>query len=104
MRGSVLGISEENFTPEALTLGVLYGMAKELEEMYREMGAKRKNLITSGNAARKNPAFLEVLTDVFGMEVTLTSGKEEAATGTALFALLSSGKAKSINEVKELIG
>lgn len=103
IRGSILGISEENFTPAALTLGVLYGMARELEEMYRELGLKHETLVTSGNVARKNPIFKEILADVFGMEVNLTSGKEEAAFGTALFALLASGKANSTSEVKECI-
>lgn len=103
IRGSVLGISESNFTPAALTLGVLYGMARELEEMYRELGLKREKLITSGNVARKNPVFKEILSDVFGMEVHLTSGKEEAAFGTALFALLASGKVNTASKAKECI-
>ena len=87
LRGSIMGLSEENFTPAALTLGVLYGMARELEEMYREMNCGGKDLlVTSGNVARKNPVFSDILADVFGMEVTLTEGKEEAATGAAKFA------------------
>ena len=87
LRGSIMGLSEENFTPAALTLGVLYGMARELEEMYREMDCGKKSLlVTSGNVARKNPVFSDILADVFGMEVTLTEGKEEAATGAAKFA------------------
>lgn len=103
LKGSILGISESNFNPSALTLGVLYGMARELEEMYSELGFKREKLITSGNVARKNPVFCRVLSDVFNMEVTLTSGKEEAAMGSALFASLSSGMACSYTEAKDCI-
>lgn len=103
VRGYVKGISESNFTPAALTLGVLYGMARELEEMYSAIGFKRERLVTSGNVARKNPVFKDILADVFGMEVNLTSGKEEAALGAALFALLSAGIADSAEAVKACI-
>lgn len=102
VRGSVSGLSESNFTPSALVLGVLYGMARELEEMYSELGFKREKLVASGNAVRKNPAFRKVLAEVFGMEVSLTSGKEEAATGAAAFALLSSDAA-TLGEFKAII-
>ena len=104
LRGSISGISEENFTPAAVTLGFLYGMARELCDMYAELeGEHRAKLVTSGNVARKNPVFTDVLADVFGMEVSLTAGKEEAASGAALFALLAANLAKNQSEVKACI-
>ena len=42
MRGSIEGISEENFTPAALINGVLRGMARELYDMYREFSEQVK--------------------------------------------------------------
>lgn len=56
MRGEISGISEDNFTPEALAAGCLYGMAGELHEIYGKIGGTRQidRLVASGNAIRKN--------------------------------------------------
>ena len=86
-RGVISGISEENFTPEALLAGTLYGMAEELYGMYRLMPhGNITSLIASGNAVRLNPALSAALEDVFKMKVTVTDRAESAAAGAALFA------------------
>lgn len=85
VRGAVTGIGEDNLTPGGLIAGVLYGMAEELYEMYRKMGGA-KELVVSGNAARKNPALRQVLNRVFGMQIAIPVHMEEAAYGSALFA------------------
>ena len=86
-RGSITGISEENFTPEALTYGVLHGMAKELYDLYRKIDAGCKisvsHLIGSGNGLRKNPVLVEIFEDMFGTGLELSSYEEEAACGAA---------------------
>ena len=57
LRGSILNVSEENFTPEGLVYGVLEGMAAELYEMFRviqeETGIQAERLIASGNGLRR---------------------------------------------------
>lgn len=86
-RGSITGISEENFTPEALTYGVLHGMAKELYDLYRKIDAGCKisasHLVGSGNGLRKNPVLVEIFEDMFGTGLELSSYEEEAACGAA---------------------
>lgn len=87
-RGRIDGIGEENFTPEALACGVLYGMANELYRLYRAFGVRRNGkIIASGNAVRKNPVLRKILSEVFGMDVYMPQDKEEAAFGAGLFAL-----------------
>lgn len=88
-RGQITEIDEENFTPAALIGGVLYGMAEELHQMYRDMAvpATGNVLIASGNAVRKNAALRTVLSRVFGLSVVLPAVREEAAVGAARFAL-----------------
>ena len=52
LRGSILNVSEENFTPEGLVYGVLEGMAAELYEMFRVIqkgtGIQAEHLIAFG--------------------------------------------------------
>ncbi len=87
LRGCITDIDDINFTPGRLALGFLQGMADELYDMYLLTGEKQKNRIcASGNAVQKNPVFQKLLSDKYGMPLTLSSYKEEAATGAALYA------------------
>ncbi len=84
-RGTISGISENNFTPSQLVLGVLYGMAHELKEFYDQMEVSVDHLIASGGAVQKNPILCNVLADIFGMRVSLSQEDEESAVGAALY-------------------
>ena len=94
-RGSVSGISYDNFTPAALTRGVLNGMARELLSHYETMraglGIHRSRIIASGNGMRLNPALQRVTEASFGMSLTLSSRTEEAACGAAIAGLSAIG-------------
>ncbi|MBR6514629.1 MAG: hypothetical protein IKT46_07340 [Clostridia bacterium] len=87
LRGSVMNIGTDNFTPEQLILGVDYGMAKELYDMYRFCGAgERRTLVASGNGVQKNKVLQSYLKSLFGMELKLPAKGEEAATGAAMYS------------------
>lgn len=103
IRGSITGISTENFTPTALTKGLLNGMVEELYGMYRDMDCKRKGLVGSGNGIRKNPHLINVAENCFGASLKIPSHTEEAAYGAAMFALISNGFFTSSKEAKKLI-
>lgn len=89
LRGSINAISEENFTPQNLTRGFLWGMAEELYSLYSEMcklsGQGAVRMVASGNAVRKSLALREYLKERFGMSLEIPAHKEEAAFGAALF-------------------
>ena len=91
IRGSVRGISEDNFTPGAFTVGVLRGILAELHGMYLEMrrltGRHASILVGSGNGMRKNPLMQRLAGEMFGMTVELPAFTEEAACGAALCAM-----------------
>lgn len=103
LRGSITGISTENFTPEALTCGFLQGMTQELYRMYQEMGVSRSGLIASGNGIRKNTALQRVVAQRFGAPVRIPEHKEEAAFGAALFALIAAGVFENAQAAQRLI-
>ena len=98
LRGTVSNISEDNFTPEQLTRGVLWGMADELHELYRQMplSAPAVGLVGSGNGIRKNPVLRQYLVEQFGLKLKLSAHREEAAFGAAIFAAAASGVYRDI--------
>lgn len=90
-RGAIENIDLGNFTPSALVLGVIVGMCDELYDLYLAGGIKKKYIVASGGAVRKNRILRQVLEDKFGMRVSVSSVHEEAASGAALFAAYTVG-------------
>jgi len=90
LRGSITGLSPENFTPVHLILGFLEGMARELQEMYQgyldKGGPVPAAMIASGNGLRKNRHLRRVFEETFGCSLTLSENQEEAACGAAIYA------------------
>lgn len=88
LRGSITGISEENFTPEGLVYGVLSGMAQELYEMYETIregtGIRATKVVASGNGLRKNEVLQKICGQMFGVDPVLAPYEEEAACGAAV--------------------
>lgn len=93
LRGAISAISEDNFTPEQLTRGVLWGMASELRALYGEMPlpTPAAGLVGSGNAVRANPVLRRYLEEQFGLKLKLPAYREEAAFGAAVFAAAAAG-------------
>jgi len=89
-RGSVTGLSRENFTPGALALGVLKGMTQELYGLYSGYlcsGLPPKSLLMgSGNGLRKNRHLCRITEEYFGLPLQLSTQPEEAALGAAMYA------------------
>ncbi len=90
--GSISQISENNFTPGSLTVGVLTGIARELYDMYavisRGTGVQVKRLIASGNGVRKNVLLQQIFEEMFGTKLELSRYTEEAACGAAMCGLI----------------
>ncbi len=91
VRGSISGLSEENFLPENLVLGAIQGIAREYcdiyQEIYRGTGIRAEKLIASGNGARRNEVLRDTLKKMFQAELEITAFQEEAACGAALSVL-----------------
>lgn len=88
IRGSIEGIGEDNFTPAALIEGVIYGMVRELYDMYAEISTatevNTEILVASGNGVRKNRYLRKAFETVFEKKLVLSPYKEEAACGAAI--------------------
>lgn len=90
LRGSITGLTPENFTPLHLICGMMQGMAKELQEMYQgyllKGGTPATAMVGSGNGLRRNKHLCTVFEEVFSCPMTLAKNQEEAACGAAIFA------------------
>lgn len=89
-KGSISGISTENFHPGALTVGMIMGILEELYVQYENMcsltGKRASRLVGSGNGLRRNPLMQNLAEKLFGMQMTISAYEEEAACGAALCA------------------
>ena len=89
-RGSISGLTEQNFTPRDFIYGMLNGTVQELYEMYCRYTASGaptpKALYGSGNGLRKNALLRKLLEDRFEIPLQLSANEEEAAYGAALYA------------------
>ena len=103
VRGSIRDISVENFTPGALTRGVLEGMIRELYGMYLSMDKKISSIVGAGNGIRKNKALAEIAQNMFGCPLKIPCHTEEAAFGAALYGMISAGYRKNMSETGKLI-
>ena len=102
LRGSISNISIDNFTPEHFMIGIIYGIANELFDMYKNSGKTCKALIGSGNGVRRNEALKKVFSEIFGSEINIPKVNEEASFGAALFSLVAVGFYESIEKAQEL--
>ena len=89
--GAISGISIANFYPAALIRGTLNGMAKELYDFYRVLNEQavisRHKLVAAGNGIRRNEALQHILSDLFGLPLTVEQNEEETALGAAISSL-----------------
>jgi len=102
-RGVISGVSNLNFTPEALSLGVIHGICRELYDLLGEKTVGKSAIIASGGAVQRNPVLQKVISDMFGLPLILSTQKEEAATGAALFAAVAAGKLTGIADFADFI-
>lgn len=103
IKGSITHITSENFTPSALTYGVLSGMINELYDMYNKMNVKKTGIVASGNGIRKNRYLRRIAEKTFSSEIKMPSHLEEAAVGASLYGLISNGFFKNYREAQKLI-
>lgn len=101
--GSINGITTENFTPKALTKGVLSGMCDELYNMFKTMKTEISGIVGSGNGIRKNKAFIALCEEKFENKIKIPAHLEEAAVGAALFSGIATNIFKNSNEAQKII-
>jgi sugar (pentulose or hexulose) kinase len=88
LRGRIDGLDLNPLDIGALARGVAKGIADSLRIMMPyPFLKKRKRIVASGNALRRNPLLVKAAEEVFGLPVVLSPYTEEAACGAARIAL-----------------
>ena len=120
LRGKIENISPDNLKAGALICGVLEGICQELWELYREYETlvpdssrnKGKNgmegqqglfITGSGNGIRNNPLLREIICEKFDAKMKIPLYAEEAAYGSALFSLYTSGYYASLKDLQGMV-
>lgn len=85
LRGAIEGIDLSNFDLGRVARGLAQGILGNLRNMLPPWAISgRTRLVGSGNALRRNPLLQRTASEVFGLPLALTDGREEAALGAAL--------------------
>lgn len=91
-RGTISNISTVNLTPEAMILGFLKGIARELYDFYQlvppSIRQHKTILVGSGNGIKRNPLLRQALEARFACPLHLSEHQEEAALGACLCAMV----------------
>ncbi|HUX52162.1 MAG TPA: FGGY family carbohydrate kinase [Spirochaetia bacterium] len=102
-RGAITGITLSGLTPANLTLGTVEGIVRELFDLYQRVPQRIRSLHTAvvgaGNGLRRNPMIRNAVERVFGQRLTVSSVREEAATGAALLAAVQAGAIAKVDNV-----
>jgi sugar (pentulose or hexulose) kinase len=97
VRGSLTGISPENFTPAHLVRALLEGMARSFAaglDLIRQTSSRRiSGIVGSGNGLRDNPVLAEIVAQQCALPLIFTRHREEAAVGAARIAALAASEA-----------
>ena len=106
-RGSIQNIGIENFTPGAMTVGMICGILEELQEMYlamcKETGNQAICLVGSGNGIRRNLLMRELAEEMYGMKMKIPACKEEAAYGAAIYSMVAAGLVENLAQAQSRI-
>ena len=90
LRGSITGLSPQNFTAGHLAKALLEGMGRSLHDGFKAIHNithhSPKSLVAAGNGLRENRLLAEIVSTAFGLPLTFTQHREEAAFGAALVA------------------
>ena len=105
LRGRISNLGLNNFTPLHLASGIAEGIAGEYMELYKLMGSDTRHslLVGSGNGLRKNIYLQKTLSKRFNMPLLIPAHEEEAAFGSALYALTACGYYKKLTEAQKII-
>ncbi len=99
-RGAIFGLKQETQPGEivwATLEAIAYRFASIADALERVAPGAR--IVATGNALRSSPAWIQIIADVLGRQVTLGSAAEASTRGAALLALEAVGKIAVIEDV-----
>jgi sedoheptulokinase len=103
-RGFIQGLNDKNFTPSNLIYSTLEGVVNILIEMVDDrIIEKKKSLVGSGNALRKNEILRKVTERIFRKKLFVPLYEEEAAIGATINGAVACGLLKNFSDAGSII-
>ncbi|MFC3803318.1 sedoheptulokinase [Cohnella sp. GCM10012308] len=104
----IAALTPATLTPQALTAGLLAGVADELAafaaQLPAELLAGVRRRVGAGNGLRRNPALRRLLEERIGGPLELAGEREEAAFGAAVHAAVCAGIFTDYDEALTCMG
>lgn len=93
LSGTIVGMTMAT-RPEDIYLAMLESIAygtRRMIEIYREGGASVRRVIAAGGIPQKNPLLMQILADVLGESIYVTSSRQAGAKGCTIYAATAAG-------------
>ncbi|MBR5731110.1 MAG: ribulokinase [Firmicutes bacterium] len=94
LSGALFGLTLST-RPEEIYRALIEGMGfglREIIEAYRRAGVPVEGLYASGGIAARNRMFLQIYSDITGLEIRRVRSSESSALGSAVFAAAAAGE------------
>ena len=104
-KGAILGLTNKT-QPIEILRAAMEAVAYRFALIHRALATFAPNaaIIASGTALRASPVWIQILADVLGTPVTLSTSSESSTRGAALLALEAAGKIANIETRKVAAG
>jgi gluconokinase len=95
--GAIIGMTAAHDGIDVLR-AAMEGVAFRLEDIFARLQkvAKIEEIVASGGALRESPAWIQIISDVLGRDLTLSGVNESSMRGAVLLAMESLGKIEDI--------
>lgn len=101
-KGTILGLgltTDRAQIARALFEGLSFQLRQAVDALFEAFGFRPKRIVVVGGGS-KNPLWNRIRADVLNIPVVVTSCEEATVLGAALFAMVGTGYAKSLEEAK----
>lgn len=103
--GAVLGLTASHNSLDILQ-SAMESVGYRLAEIFERLNSvvKVTEIVASGGALRDSPAWTQIIADVLGLDLNMSSARESSSRGAVLLALESIGRIDLINDLRTAIG
>ncbi|MEP6945606.1 MAG: gluconokinase [Acidobacteriota bacterium] len=98
-RGAILGLRSAT-DPVDILQAAMESVAYRFAEIFQQLSSVLdiREIVASGGALRDSPVWTQIIADVLGRDITLTTAHESSSRGAVLLALESIGKIEGIGK------
>jgi L-ribulokinase len=106
LRGALFGLSLGSDAPKiyrALIEATAFG-ARAIVDRFRDEGIRIDGVIAVGGVAKKSPLNMQIVADVFGLDISVARSDQAVALGAAMFAAVAAGLHENVEAAQLAMG